>query len=64
MFLHAEAPSQLHLIRVMISSGANVTPCGTVVGSNVLEGSCLTYSYSTGSRADGSKDSAALQVPV
>ena len=34
MFLHAEAPSQLHLIMVMISSGANVTPSGTVVGSN------------------------------
>ena len=60
MFLHAEVPSQLHLIRVMISSGANVTPSGTVVGSNVLEGSCLTYPYSTGSGAGGSRDSAAF----
>ena len=38
MFLHAEPPSQLHLIRVMISSGANVTPSGTIFGSNILEG--------------------------
>ena len=64
MFLHAEMPSQLHLIKVMISSGANVTPSGRVVGSNVLEGSCLTYPYSTGSKAGGSRDSAAFQVPV
>lgn len=64
MFLHAEAPSQLHLIRVMVSSGANVTPSGTVVGSNVLEDSCLTYPCSTGSRAGQRRDSAAYQVPV
>jgi hypothetical protein len=64
MFLHAEAPSQLHLIRDIISSGANVTPSGTVVGSNDLEGSCLTYPYSTGSRVGGSRVSAAFQIPV
>ena len=34
MFLHAEAPSQLHSIMIMITSGANVTLFGTVVGSN------------------------------
>ena len=64
MFLHAEAPSQFHLIRVMISSDANVTPPSTVVGSNVLEGSCLTFPYSTGSRAGEARDTAAFRVPV
>jgi len=36
-------------------TAANVTPSATVVRSTVLEGSRLTYPYSTASRAGGSR---------
>ena len=60
MVLQGLAPSQLHLINVIMSSGANVMPSATVVGSNVLDDSSLTKPYSRGSIGGGSNGVAAF----